>query len=159
MQELDVMRSFKGKRNLTRILCVSTAIILISMLSACTKDISKYKPTSGDTSEAVTTTVSAVPAATTTAPASTASAPDDLKTGWCSASTMNIRSGAGTDYGAIGGLKLGDKVEILGKEGDWYKIKFAKAKDGVGYVNAQFISSTEVAGAATAAAATTTAAQ
>lgn len=35
----------------------------------------------------------------------------------------------------------GEKVDILGREGDWYKIKF---KDGVGYVSAQFISSTVV---------------
>lgn len=73
---------------------------------------------------------------------------------------MHIRSGPGTDYGAIGGLVTGEKVDILGREGDWYKIKF---KDGVGYVSAQFISSTVVtttmAPATTTAAPTTTAVQ
>lgn len=52
----------------------------------------------------------------------------------------------GTDYGAIGGLKMGDQVKILGKEGDWYKIEF---KETGGYVSAQFIQGSPVAAAAT----------
>ena len=76
--------------------------------------------------------------------------------GWCNATSMHIRSGPGTDYGAIGGLVTGEKVDILGREGDWYKIKFKDGKDGVGYVSAQFISSTVVT--TTMAPATTTAA-
>lgn len=166
MQELDSMISSNGKRNLTKILCAGTAIMMASMLSACTKDNSKYKPTSGETSEsvtsvasgAVTTTAGAVDAAATTAASNAASAPDDLKVGWCNASTMNIRSGAGKEFGAVGGLHQGDKVTILGKEGDWFKIKCITSKTGVGYVSAQYISATEVAPASTAVPTTTAAA-
>ena len=58
--------------------------------------------------------------------------------GYCNADSMNVRGGPGTDYYAIGGLKYGERVEILGREGDWYRIAF---KEDVGYVSAQYIQS------------------
>lgn len=49
-------------------------------------------------------------------------------------STLNVRNGAWGDK--IGSLNKGDRVEITGVDGDWYKIKF----DGkVGYVYKDYI--------------------
>ena len=109
-----------------------------------------------DTTTAVTTTL-ATTAATTVPPVT-----GDLTTGW-STDSVNIRTGPGIEYYAIGGLHVGEQVTILGKEGDWYKIRFVNGPDGVGYVNAQYISGSLVPTATTAAtttapAATTTAA-
>ena len=83
---------------------------------------------STDASTEATTASTEAPVVTTAAPVT------DI--GYVNATTMHIRSGPGTDYGAIGGLKMGDQVKILGKEGDWYKIEF---KETGGYVSAQFI--------------------
>ena len=79
-------------------------------------------------STTVSTSATAAPTEPTTAPVT--------GEGYCAVDSMNVRGGPGTDYFAIGGLKYGEKVEILGKEGDWYKIAF---KDDVGYVSAQYI--------------------
>lgn len=57
-------------------------------------------------------------------------------TGYVTATTLNVRPTPDTTGYAIGGLKYGDEVTILGKEGDWYQISFI---DGVGYVSAQYI--------------------
>ena len=141
-----------------RLGCTAAVAVLALSMAACNKDGISKNSGSGS-SEAATTTASAastssVPSTTTTTaptiPARTPSA------GWCNATSMHIRSGPGTDYGAIGGLVTGEKVDILGREGDWYKIKF---KDGVGYVSAQFISSTVVTTTAASPAPTTSAAQ
>lgn len=139
-----------------RLGCTAAVAVLVLSAAACkkdgiTKDSSNTSAGTTTTSSAgaTTTTVSAA-ATTTTAPAIPEGTPS---VGWCNATSMHIRSGPGTDYGAIGGLVTGEKVDILGREGDWYKIKF---KDGVGYVSAQFISSTVVT--TTMAPATTTAA-
>ncbi|WP_055069555.1 SH3 domain-containing protein [Clostridium massiliamazoniense] len=35
---------------------------------------------------------------------------------------LNIRSGAGTNYSIVGTLKNDSKVEVIGEEGNWYKI-------------------------------------
>lgn len=59
-------------------------------------------------------------------------------TGYCTADSMHVRGGPGTGYIPIGGLKYGETVQILGKDGDWYKIAF---KEDVGYVSAQYIQS------------------
>ncbi|MGL5647232.1 MAG: SH3 domain-containing protein, partial [Clostridium sp.] len=57
-------------------------------------------------------------------------------------STLNVRSGPGTSYSAIGTLNGGDKVTIThkvkpsGENLDWYKIKFGS---GTGYVRSDFV--------------------
>ena len=129
-------------------------------MTACKKG-GDASGTGSTTTEPTTTTTAAE---TTTAAPTTTTVPvtGDLTTGWCNAPTMHIRSGPGTDYQAIGGLKNGEQVTILGREGDWYKISFAKGPGGVGYVNAQYISGTVVTTTApvpTTTAAGTTAAQ
>lgn len=54
------------------------------------------------------------------------------KKGTVTASSLNIRSGAGTTYSIVGGLKKGDIVDVLSTSGSWYKIS-------QGYVSSQYI--------------------
>jgi|GEM_PF-2007645 len=51
-------------------------------------------------------------------------------------STLNVRSGAGTQYKVVGSLKNGAKVTVLGKSGSWYKIKYGSI---TGYVSGQYL--------------------
>lgn len=65
-------------------------------------------------------------------------------TGYVTADALNVRSGAGTDYPRLGLLYTGNSVTILGDAVDgWYKISY---QDGVGYVSAQYISTTNQGG-------------
>mgnify|MGYP000966068685 CR=1 FL=1 len=118
-------------------------LIAITALSGCKKD--------QESSSQVQTTTTTVTTATQTTESDTTVSNYDPTTvtaptgippyGWCNASTMHIRSGPGTEYGAIGGLKKGEKVTIVDREGDWFKIEF---KDSFGYVSALYIQDTEV---------------
>ncbi|MDK0846632.1 SH3 domain-containing protein [Clostridium perfringens] len=51
-------------------------------------------------------------------------------------SFLNVRKGPGTNYDSIGQLHQGDKVSIVAKNGEWYKIKYGS---GYGYVHKDFI--------------------
>lgn len=50
--------------------------------------------------------------------------------------SLNVRSGAGTNYSAIGSLRAGATVKITGESGSWYKIDF---NGRVGYVSKDYI--------------------
>ncbi|EGT3601842.1 SH3 domain-containing protein, partial [Clostridium perfringens] len=50
-------------------------------------------------------------------------------------SFLNVRKGPGTNYDSIGQLHQGDKVSIVAKNGEWYKISSPIA----GYVHSEFI--------------------
>ena len=50
-------------------------------------------------------------------------------------SFLNVRKGPGTNYDSIGQLHQGDKVSIVAKNGEWYKI----SSPIVGYVNSDYI--------------------
>lgn len=52
------------------------------------------------------------------------------------ASSLNVRSGAGTGHKIIGRLARNSKVETLGKEGTWYKIKYGAS---TGFVHADYL--------------------
>lgn len=81
----------------------------------------------------------------TTAP--TAGAPDDSAAyppvGYVNATTLHIRPSPNTSGDPIGGLKFGDQVKIVGREGDWYIIPF---KDGTAYISAQYVQETPPVG-------------
>ena len=49
---------------------------------------------------------------------------------------VNVRSGAGTRYGRIGGLAEGASVTIVGQSGGWYQIKYGS---GTGWVWGDFV--------------------
>ena len=49
---------------------------------------------------------------------------------------VNVRSGAGTRYGRIGGLAEGASVTIVGQSYGWYQIKYGS---GTGWVSSQFV--------------------
>ncbi|MBO4458392.1 MAG: SH3 domain-containing protein [Butyrivibrio sp.] len=52
--------------------------------------------------------------------------------------TVNIRTGAGTDYEKIGKLKWGTPITVTGETGSgWYEISY---NDGIGYINSKFAS-------------------
>lgn len=118
--------------------------VIISAFSGCKKSEdgqSEIQTTTAPPATAQSTATTAA-AETTESPSTTLTAPTGIPAyGWCDASTMHIRSGPGTEYGAIGGLKRGDKVTIVGREGDWFKIEF---KEDFGYVSALYIKDTEV---------------
>lgn len=59
------------------------------------------------------------------------------KTGTITGSTVNVRSGPGTDYSKVGSVAKGDTVKILGTEGDWYRISIGNV---TGYVSADYVS-------------------
>lgn len=50
--------------------------------------------------------------------------------------SLNVRSGAGTSYSAIGSLRANETVEITGESGNWFKIDF---NGRAGYVSKDFI--------------------
>lgn len=62
------------------------------------------------------------------------------KNGIVNADVLNVRSGAGTSYSALGQIKQNDKVTIIGEEGSWYKVKAVlNGTTKTGYVSAEFI--------------------
>lgn len=94
---------------------------------------------------AVTTAPSgaSAPATTTTAPAAEGSLDKFPCVGYATDS-LNVRQDPSTDKDAIGGLDKGDRVTIVGREGDFYKIEW-NSFDGnfegeYAYVSAQYIS-------------------
>lgn len=58
------------------------------------------------------------------------------ETGVVTADSLNVRSGYSVDYGIIGTLSKGSRVEIVAKKDNWYKIKY---KNGYGYVSGAYI--------------------
>ena len=52
-------------------------------------------------------------------------------------SSLNIRSGAGTNYSIIGSLPSKASVQILETLNGWYKIKYNSL---TGYVSSQYVS-------------------
>lgn len=119
-------------------------LIAVTAISGCKKDQENSSQISTTTTTTQTASTQTTDSDTTilNTDKTTVTAPTGIPPyGWCNASTMHIRSGPGTEYGAIGGLKKGEKVTIVDREGDWFKIEF---KDVFGYVSALYIQDTEV---------------
>ncbi len=57
--------------------------------------------------------------------------------GKVTASTLNVRSGAGTSYSVVTKAYKGDKVELLESSNGWYKIKLSSGK--VGWASSDYI--------------------
>ncbi|MGG0461611.1 SH3 domain-containing protein [Priestia aryabhattai] len=54
------------------------------------------------------------------------------------ASTLNVRSGAGTNYASIGSVTKGQKLSVVSKSGGWYKINY---NGRTGYVSSDYVQS------------------
>ena len=61
-------------------------------------------------------------------------------TKYVNATTLNVRSGAGTGYSIIGSLSNGTKVQVISTTDGWAKINY---NSSVGYVSNSYLSSTE----------------
>ena len=81
------------------------------------------------------------PTATTTSTTAKTTAPLP-SVGWTTADSMRVRGEARLKAEVIGGIVFGTKVEILGKQGDWYEIRFG---DGTGFISGQYITFTDPA--------------
>ena len=67
---------------------------------------------------------------------SSGSSSSTTKTGTVTANSLNVRSGAGTNYSKVGALSKGTKVTILKTSGSWYQIKSGSI---TGWVSAEYI--------------------
>lgn len=54
--------------------------------------------------------------------------------------TVNLRSGPGTNYDIVGQVAKGDTLTYLGSEGSWYKVQTPQGK--VGYISASYAEKT-----------------
>jgi len=52
------------------------------------------------------------------------------------ASSLNVRSGAGTNHRAVGILRSGDTVNVIGTVGKWKQISWL---GGVAYVHSSYL--------------------
>ncbi len=74
--------------------------------------------------------------ATNAAPTTqTDAAPTTTLHGVLDASELIVRSGPGLNTEAIGGMARGEELVIVGREGDWFKIRFG---EGYGYISAAY---------------------
>ena len=86
----------------------------------------------------VTPTPEAEPTPTPTPEAKTATS--DNKTMYANASSVFVRKGPGTEYEDIDGLVLNQAVNVVGEEGDWYKIDMSGT---IGYVAKRLLSDSQ----------------
>ena len=64
----------------------------------------------------------------------------ELGYGKITASTVNIRSGAGASYGKVDQAKRGEKVYIIGLNSGWYKVIY---ENSIGYIRGDYVELTE----------------
>ena len=114
---------------------IFATLILASVLSLALCGCGKDTEEAPATENAVTTTTS-VTATTTVGQSMGESFPF---MGYVNATTLNVRPTPDTNGYAIGGLKWGEAVTILSREGDWYAIRFG---DRTGYIHAQYVQDT-----------------
>lgn len=58
--------------------------------------------------------------------------------GTITASSLNVRAGAGTNYSKVATVSKGNTVEIMSSSNGWYKIKLSNGKTG--WVSSQYVS-------------------
>ncbi|PVE79278.1 hypothetical protein DC421_25520 [Priestia megaterium] len=68
--------------------------------------------------------------------------PAESTTYTVTASTLNVRSGAGTSYASIGSVTKGQKLSVVSKSGSWYKINY---NGRTGYVSSDYVQSSATA--------------
>jgi L,D-peptidoglycan transpeptidase YkuD (ErfK/YbiS/YcfS/YnhG family) len=68
--------------------------------------------------------------------------PAESTTYTVTASTLNVRSGAGTSYASIGSVTKGQKLSVVSKSGSWYKINY---NGRTGYVSSDYVQASATA--------------
>lgn len=91
--------------------------------------------------DAVSAVSAAAPTSVASAADSSAAQASEPRYAKVSVSSLNVRSGAGTDYEKTGSLCAGKVVEIIGESGGWYQISS-------GYVSADYVTIVDAAEAA-----------
>ena len=71
------------------------------------------------------------------------SQPKTNETVYVTASSLNVRSGAGTNYSVIGNLKKGASATVVSNSNGWSKIKYGS---GYGYISSQYTSGSKPSG-------------
>ncbi|NER41813.1 SH3 domain-containing protein [Bacillus megaterium NBRC 15308 = ATCC 14581] len=66
----------------------------------------------------------------------TTTPPAESTTYTATASMLNVRSGAGTNYASIGSVTKGQKLSVVSKSGSWYKINY---NGRMGYVSSDYV--------------------
>ncbi|MFZ7825991.1 SH3 domain-containing protein [Priestia sp. 40] len=72
----------------------------------------------------------------------TTTPPTESTTYIVTASTLNVRSGAGTNYASIGSVTKGQKLSVVSKRGSWYKINY---NGRTGYVSSDYVQASATA--------------
>ncbi|MCQ2405567.1 MAG: SH3 domain-containing protein [Clostridia bacterium] len=129
------------------ILFVCAAMLVCA--TACFKSEKKPETSAAPTLATTAPSATVSTAATSASAAGTTVASGSLDSFPCvgyTTDSLNVRRDASTDYDAIGGLEKGDKVTIVGEEGDFYKIEWSSF-DGnfegqYAYVSKQYVSAT-----------------
>jgi curli biogenesis system outer membrane secretion channel CsgG len=126
-------------------ICIQKAVEFI--VSKTPAQYYHYTPGGGAAKPAAATPAPAPPAAATPAPApaarSTPAAPPPPPAPPAPATpqaqeslvevtgtSVNLRSGPGTNYSIVGSAKMGDKLPLLGESGDWFQVRLPDGKDG-----------------------------
>lgn len=77
------------------------------------------------------------PSGSSSSSSSSASSSTETKKVYITASSLNVRSGPGTDYKVVGSLKEGAAVNTYGTKDGWYKIKY---NDKTAYISKKYTS-------------------
>lgn len=57
---------------------------------------------------------------------------------WVTGSSLNVREGAGTAHTIVRRARRGERLEVVGEEGDWLKVQLGSEKTG--FVHGKFVS-------------------
>lgn len=57
---------------------------------------------------------------------------------WVTGSTLNVREGAGTGHKVVGSARRGERLAVVGEDGEWLKVQLGPEKTG--FVHGKFVS-------------------
>ena len=118
-----------------RIFLLATMCVLMMVAAGCT---SRFTADTADTADE--------PAASADAAAADSAAPTDdageNATATVTARSLRVRSAPNADAEVVTGIKEGEQYEVLAlsSDGAWVQLRIPKAPQGMGWVNANFVS-------------------
>lgn len=118
------------KRNvLKKVLILMMTVLLLPVYTACklSNTPKEAVPASPDPELTISSTTEAPTVSVSQTTTTTTTAPTTVKRffGKVTADVLNVRKSASADSDVLDQLQLGDEVEVLGKKGDFFKIKTA----------------------------------